>query len=846
MLKPSTTIPLSSLLMNCRTSYLFLFPALIATGAMAADTDKLTDEQTNFFERKIRPVLVEKCYECHSSNAKKVKGGLLLDNKEATLRGGDNGPAVVPGKLDESLVIRAIQWADKDMEMPPKKKLPADVISDFEQWIKMGAPDPRGGAVEGAAAAAATWKKKEIDIAKGREHWAFQPPVKTSAPEVKNAAWPKTDIDRFVLAKLEEKNIQPVGDAQKRDLIRRATFDLTGLPPSPDVIEAFLKDTSPQAFQRVVDNLLASPAFGENWGRHWLDVARFGESSGKDVNLPYPFAWRYRDWVIEALNLDMPYNEFIKEQIAGDLLPFKDVQDQSKKIVATGFLAIGTKPHNERNPRQFALEVADEQIDVTSQAVLGLTIACARCHDHKFDPIPQKDYYSLAGIFLSSETLYGTTRQIQNNHPSDLIDLGKESGLLAGFESISAPERAKLAQEKDSMSQQIAGTFRDAMQARQSGNDKNASQLRILFERTKLGEIEGTLNRYDANGNARILAMGVYDRKYPGNSPVYTRGDATQPGESVPRGFVQVVFKSPPPPVTRGSGRYELAQWLTSEQNPLTARVMANRVWRWLFGRGIVSSVDNFGTTGEKPANPELLDHLATSFMSNGWSVKKLVREIMLSHTYQLAAQNHQGSFLADPENTLNWRMKNKPLNAESLRDAMLSVSGKLDPYPPAGSMVCSAGEGRPGLIKLFTMASQPTYFRSAYLPVVRDQLPEVLSLFDFADPSLVTGDRETTNVPSQGLYVLNNANVLALSDAMARRVYDSAKDNPTRINNAYLLAYGRPPSQKEVLASRSFFSNYQQDADKARGKKGPDVSAYAWSAFCQALMASAEFRYLN
>ena len=833
--------------MISRTSFLTVLAAMIASSGRAADAEKLTDEQTNFFEKKIRPVLVDKCYECHSSTAKKVKGGLLLDNKEATLRGGDNGPSVVPGKLDESLIIRAIKWADKDMEMPPKKKLSADVIADFEQWIKMGAPDPRGGSVEGASAAAAAWKKKEIDIAKGREHWAFQLPAKRPAPTVKNEAWPKTDIDRFVLAKLEEKNIQPVGDAQKRDLIRRATFDLTGLPPSPDVIEAFLKDNSPQAFQRVVDNLLASPAFGENWGRHWLDVARFGESAGKDVNLPYPFAWRYRDWVIEAMNLDMPYNEFVKEQIAGDLLPFRDVQDQSKKIVATGFLAIGTKPHNERNPRQFALEVADEQIDAMSQAFLGLTVACARCHDHKFDPIPQKDYYSLAGIFLSSETLYGTTRQVQNNHPSDLIDLGKESGLPAGFEGISVAERAKLAQEKEKMSEQIAGTFREAMTARQGGgNDKNAAGLRILFERTKLGEIEGSLNRYDAQGNPRILAMGVYDRKYPTNSPIYTRGDSTQPGESVPRGFVQVVFSKAPEPVTRGSGRYELAQWLTSEQNPLTARVMVNRVWRWLFGRGIVSSMDNFGTTGEKPANPELLDHLATSFMANGWSVKKLVREIMLSHTYQLAAQNNQATFVADPENTLNWRMKNKPLSAESIRDAMLSVSGKLDAYPPAGSMVCRAGEGREGLIKLFNMVSQPSYIRSTYLPVVRDQLPEVLSLFDFADPSMVTGDRENTNVPSQGLYVLNNANVLGLSDAFARRVYDSAKDGPTRMTNAYLLAFGRPPTQKELLASRSFFSNYQQDADKARGKKGPDVSMYAWSAFCQALMASAEFRYLN
>ncbi len=824
--------------------YLLSCGIILTKFSHAADTT-LTDDQTNFFERKIRPVLIEKCYECHSSQAKKVKGGLLLDTKVGSLEGGDNGPAVVPGKLDESLLIEAIRYQNKDTEMPPKGKLPDHVIADFEAWIKMGAPDPRGGMVADGAKAAADWKKKEISIAEGRKFWAFQSPVKSELPTVKNTAWPKSDIDRYVLAKIEEKGLQPVSDAGKLDILRRVTFDLTGLPPTTDAIQAYIKDTSPEAFARVVDNLLASERFGEYWGRHWLDVARYAESSGKDVNVAYPFAWRYRDWVITAMNADMPYDDFIRQQIAGDLLPYKDVVDQSKKIVATGFLAIGSKPHNERNPKQFALEVADEQIDTLSQAFLGITIACARCHDHKFDPIPQKDYYALAGILMSSETLYGTSNSVQNNHPADLIELGNESGMPAGFEGISAAKRADISGQIAKLEDTRADKTREAMEARRSG--KEADIFKLLVVRQQMGDLKGEANRYDVKGNARILAMGVYDRQYPINSPVYGRGEATQVGETVPRGLVQVLSKQEPPKVTKGSGRIELASSIASVDNPQTARVMVNRMWRWLFGRGIVGTVDNFGAMGERPTHPELLDHLAVRFMETGWNIKMMIREIVLSRTYQLATQHAPQNFAVDPDNTLFWRMSTRSVDAESLRDAMLSLSGKLDLYPQEGSAVCRAGEGREGLLNLFRVSQQPNYNRSVYLPIVRDQLPEVLSLFDFANPSLVSGDRDNTNVPSQSLYLLNNAQVQSLSDDFARRVYDSAKDNPGRITNAYWIAFGRPPSAQENQATRTFFSEYAQDAAKAKtAKDGKDVSMYAWSAFCQALIASAEFRYLN
>lgn len=841
-MKPSSLPPFLPLILSCA--------ALAAGPGLRGAENVPTEDQLNFFERKIRPVLIEKCYECHSAEAKKLRGGLKLDSKEATLRGGDTGPAVVPGKLDESLLISAIKWSDKDTQMPPKKQLPASVIADFEQWVKMGAPDPRStGSVADADKAAASWKRKEVNIEEGRKFWAFQPPQPQTPPHVKNDAWPKSDIDRFVLAKLEEKGLEPVADAGKLDLLRRVTFDLTGLPPSPDAISAFVRDTSPEAFEKVVDILLASERFGEHWARHWLDVARYAESSGKDVNVLYPFAWRYRDWVIEAMKKDMPYNEFLREQIAGDLLPYKDAIDQSRKIVGTGFLAIGTKPHNERNPRQFALEVADEQIDTMSQAMLGVTIACARCHDHKFDPIPQKDYYALAGIFLSSETLFGTGVGVQNAHPSDLIDLGKSSSMPAGFPGISATQRAQIAETAKKNREEMADLQRQIFNARQEG-DKSNPAFQILAKRQRQGELGNELARYDEKGEPRILTMGVYDRKYAGNSPVYTRGDATQPGQQVPRGFVQVLFQKQPPAITKGSGRRELAEWIGSEENPLTARVFVNRAWRWLLGTGIVHTPDNFGANGERPTHPELLDYLAVKFMKDGWSVKKLAKDIVMSRTYQLASKHDAKNFTADPDNNLFWHANKRRLEAEQMRDALLTVSGKLDLYPPEGSPICRMGEGREGLIRLYSggIANQVAYTRSIYMPVVRDQLPEVFSLFDFADPSLVTGNREETNVPSQGLYLLNNPYVQALSDDFARRVYNSAADNAARITNAYWIAFGRPPTAAEVQATRTFFNNYQLDAAKAKtvAKANKDLSIFTWSAFCQALMASAEFRYLN
>ena len=399
--------------------------------------DSISGEQRDFFEKKIRPVLADKCYQCHAQDSEKIKGGLTLDTREGIRRGGDNGPAVVSGSLKDSLLIEAIHYTNKDFAMPPEKKggkLPDAMIADFEKWVQMGAPDPRDGVAKVV---------KKYDTEEAKKWWSFQPVKKPDAPAIKDAGWPRGDIDKFVLAGLEAKSLKPAAGADKLTLLRRVYFDLIGLPPTPQEVDAFVRAGAPRDLSTLIDRLLASPQFGERWGRHWLDVARHAESSGKDVNIAFPHAWRYRDYVIDALNSDKPYDQFIREQIAGDLLPAKNQQQQAAQLTATGFLAIGTKGLNEQNPRQFALDLADEQIDTMSQAVLGLTVSCARCHDHKFDPIPQRDYYSLAGIFLSTETRYGTSGAIQNRHPPELIELPTSAGALTLNKTLSSEDRTQ-------------------------------------------------------------------------------------------------------------------------------------------------------------------------------------------------------------------------------------------------------------------------------------------------------------------------------------------------------------------------------------------------------------------
>ncbi|WP_395743811.1 DUF1549 domain-containing protein [Prosthecobacter sp.] len=828
-------------------------------------------EQIAFFEKKIRPVLAEKCYKCHAENSEKIKGGFVLDTREGIRRGGDSGPGVVPGNLAKSLVIESLHYTNKDMQMPPEKsggKLPDSVIADFEQWVRMGAPDPRDGA--------ASVVKSEWDTEKAKNHWAYQPVKASAVPAVKDDAWARSDIDRFVLAGLEAKGLKPVGDAQPEALLRRVCFDLTGLPPTMEQVDFFLANHDVRSFEKVVDALLQSPRFGERWGRHWLDVARYAESTGKDVNCLLPHAWRYRDYVIESFNQDKPFNEFIREQMAGDLMQAKDSRDRAMKQIATGFLAIGARSLNERNPKQYALDTTDEQIDTMSQAVLGLTVACARCHDHKFDPIAQRDYYALAGIFLSTETLYGTSPNFQNLKSTPLIELPTDCGLPRMPLVLSPERRAEI--EKDLTKTERYGTlqfYTTAAKGLFGGkgfNVNNDPQKLVMFVgiNAKIGECKTELASYDSDGRQKLLAMGVRD--YPAtpsggppakpksveeifqviagrpaqfssinDSPLFARGDVDKAGAKVPRGFVDVITTRAPAMPSRESGRREMADWLVAETNPLTARVFANRVWYWLFGRGIVSTVDNFGTMGQPPSDPALLDHLALRLKSGSWSVKSLIKEIVMSHAYQLAATHDAKNFEADPENTLVWRMNPRRLEAECIRDAMLAVSGGLNTEAPVGSAVARCGDGAIGGFPIKSLRAPLTDesfltaggdMRSVYLPVPRNAVPDALTVFDFAEPSSVNGSRDVTTVPSQALYLLNNDFVAKQAGRLAEKL--RALPENMRITAAFKLAFARVPTAGETRAAQHFFADY------------PRLESDVLTSFCRALLGSAEFRSID
>lgn len=832
--------------------FLILAPVLLsAADAVETAHAGLAPDQLQFFEKNIRPVLVQHCYKCHSAESDKVKGGLTLDTRQATLLGGESGhPGVTPGNIAQSSIYEAMTWKNDDMQMPPKQKLPDDVIANFKKWIEMGAPDPREAKV-----ANANGGKRVIDMDQGRKHWSFQKPVKQTPPEVKTEGWARTDIDKFILAGIEKAGLHPVRDADRPTLIRRIAFDLTGLPPTPDEVKAFVADQSPDAVKRVIDMYLDSERYGERWARHWLDVARYAESSGKEVNVLYPHAWRYRDYVIESFKKDKPYDQFLKEQIAGDLLKFTDKRDQAEKIVATGFLAIGSKGHNQRDKRQFTMDLVDEQIDAVSQSMLGLTLACARCHDHKFDPVTQRDYYALAGIFLSSETLFGTYDQLQNTNTSALIELDRNAGQVSGLAKISPAEVAQLKSRYETAQKAAAEAQREVFAMRQQDRDKAgaATFLRIRGARDNAEAIKADLDLFYEDGTPRTLAMGVLDRKTPINSPILVRGDLKQPGDVVSRGLVEVLCaKGEPLNISpqSGSGRLDLAFWIASKDNPLTARVMANRVWLKLMGSGLVATPDNFGVMGQKPTHPELLDHLAVTFMENGWSVKKLIREIMLSRAYQMGSAYDAANYAVDPDNKQHWRMNQRRLDAEAIRDAMLAVGGVLNFYPVDGSPVARAGEGRQALFTLQRdVTGKPYNYRSIYLPIVRDQIPEVLSVFDFPDASLVNGDRETTNVPSQSLFLMNNAQAQSAADAFAVRVAKYEGNSSERLSYAYQLAFGREPNAQEKQAISNFWLRFQPQVAKSIGggkeaKQKADFTAL--SAFCQSLIASAEFRYLN
>jgi len=716
------------------------------------------------FENNVRPLLTSQCAKCHDD--KKQQGGLRVDSRAALLKGGESGPAILPGKPEDSLLIRAVRHSG-ELKMPSGKKLPAEQIAHLERWVREGAvwPGPSKAPVIGDV------------MAFGKNLWSLKPVRKVSAPETKDKGWAKTDIDRFILSQLEKNGLSPVADADRRTLLRRVTLDLTGLPPTPEEIANFLSDNSPGAYAKVVDRLLASPRYGERWGRHWLDVARYAESTANDANAVMRYAWRYRNYVIDAFNTNMPYDQFVKEQLAGDLMPSQNAAEKTRRTIATGFLMVGPKALAETDKEQSRLDIVDDQIDVLGRAIMGMTLACARCHDHKFDAIRTTDYYALAGIFRSTEPFMDEAR--------------------------------------------------------------NAT---MWWE-------------YDvpqADGAAPVTVMAPKD-SVPRNLRVHLRGNRFTLGKVVPRGAMSVLehaessLQCSVEPNQITSGRLELAEWVVSARNPLTARVIVNRLWQQHFGRGLVSTSDNFGTRGEPPTHPELLDWLAFHFVRNGWNLQWLHRQILLSNTWQ---QSHP------PDgNEARWLsgFSRRRLTAEELRDAMLSVSGQLDRVPgsnESGEFLYSRAEDINSKIRPNRVGADDPFYtdfrkRSIYLPIVRNMVPDVLTLFDAADPNSVTSTRNATTVSLQSLFLMNHPFVRQQSLSFADRLLTLAASDDVRIHEAHRLALGRSATNAELDDAGQFLRDYQAEAVKG-GSTQAEAHRNAWQSFCQALLCSNEFIYVD
>ena len=677
--------------------------------------------------------------------------------------------------------------------------------------------------------------------------WAFEQPTEHPLPTIQRSTWPRRDLDHFVLAALEQAGLSPSPDATSSVLLRRLHIDLIGLPPTPETAEQFRRLVAQtgveQALAAEVDRLLQSKQFGERWGRHWLDVARFAESSGKETNVSFPHAWRYRDYVIDSVNSDKPFDRFVTEQLAGDLLPHQNDAERAELLVATGFLAVGPKSLNEMNPKQFRADVVDEQIDTVTRALMACTVACARCHDHKSDPFTMRDYYGMAGVFMSSETFFGTSLAPGNQVGGDLIHLPRLAGQVIPNKSL-PPQRVKqLRDELAALKQEKKDRQAAARKAVQQGKDPNEffslrDALRILW---RSGGIEGKLKTVENGGRARPLAMGVQERNSVGDAALLERGEIKRPKEPVPRGFPAAVGVQLNEPIPKTqSGRLELAAWLTDPRHPLTARVFVNRVWRHLIGSGIVRTMDNFGADGARPSHPRLLDNLSIKFVAEGWSLKAVVREIVLSRTYRQASRYRPDAFEKDPENRLAWRANKRRLDAEVIRDSMLAVSGLLVADRPKGSLIAQIGDRPISIIafdKRVPADLDGARHRSVYLPVLRDRLPDVLELFDCAEPSLVTGNRQTTNVPMQALYLMNSAFVQTQSKALAERICSRSDMREARIRHAFLLCFARLPDPAEIASAERFFET---------GHELETTETQLWQAYCQALLATAEFRNVD
>ncbi len=800
-----------------RKAVILCVPAVLL--AQTAPTP--SPEGVAYFETHIRPLLAANCYTCHSTKLAKPMGGLLLDSRAGMLRGGKSGvPAIVPGKPEESLLLGAVLGSNKDLRMPPGKTLQAEEIEHLAIWIKMGAPDPRSEAAPPAALSAA------YDWEKAKQHWAFRAVQDPSPPRVVSPEWNRSSIDAFIKAKLDEKGLVPQPRAGKPALIRRATYDLTGLPPTPAEIDAFLKDSSPNAFEKVVDRLLASQQYGERWGRHWLDVVRYADTSGDNSDFPVPSMFRYRNWVIAAFNKDEPYNQFLREQLAGDILAAQgdlvtnNKEDWQQKIIATGYLA---------NSRRFGSRIQefhltiDDTIDNLGKAVLGLTVACARCHDHKFDPIPTADYYALYGIFKSTNYPHAGTEIYPHTY---------------GFAALDPQQAAELKRYET----QLSGLDNRI-------EDMKANRIKFPNDEEKRkaeAENQNNLRRLSARYPYFQKAYAVTEGKSV-NARIMMRGEPATLGPEAPRGFLTILGGQRVPEDEKGSGRLELAGWVTDPKNPLTARVMVNRIWHWHFGAGLVATPDDFGARGEPPTHPELLDYLACRFMESGWSVKKLHRMILLSRVYQGASGYDPKNALKDSKNAYLWRFNRRRLDAEEIRDSLLAASGNLDSTPGGEPPFAPEMSWRYTQHTPFIAADRDfaTNKRSVYLMQQRIRRQPFLDLFDGSDPNAVTGVRPLTTTALQALYTMNDPFFHEQADALAVRVGMAYSSDAERFDYAFHLLYGRGPAPEEVRDARQFLTAARASL---AGTAIPDdrKNREALASLMRVMLSSSEFLTLD
>lgn len=949
---------------------------------------QFSNADVEFFENKVRPLLVEHCLECHGTTPEKLRGGLRLTSRAEMIAGGDSGAAIVPGKPAESLLVESIHY--DSFEMPPRGKLSDSQIEILEKWIKMGAPDPRK--------ASASANSFQIDIQKGKSFWSFQPIARVQ-PKTKAQSqnWPISNIDQFIFESLAEHKLSPVADADRVTLLRRTYLALIGLPPTADEIERFVnsENSLDADLAKVVDTLLASEHYGERWGRHWLDVARFAESSGGGRSLMFPYAWRFRDYVIEAYNKDKAFDQFVKEQIAGDLLPFDSHDQRLEQIVATGFLALGPTNYEQQDKELLTMEVIDEQVDTVGRAFLAMTLGCARCHDHKFDPIPMADYYAMAGIFKNTQSLVDgnvssyverslATAEEQKRQNEFKVNVAKLTSKLkkskTHLKSLETEQTRFPGQIKRVDPKQLAGIVIDNKQAELTGQwtksqyvasfvgqeyihddgqpkGKNAAvfapelpmggqyEVRLAYSaggnrasntpvtiihqdgiekriinQSQRPPIDGLfvslgVYRFEANNVASVSisndgtdgvvvadavqfilqtkqiaknkglstenpatnlvladdnddgqasnsqvsvellqarkvvedidrelrklkkqspppsgkAMSVKEKATIQDGHIHIRGSVRNLGEVVPRGFLQVACRQTPPVIPAAdSGRLQLAQWIANPDHPLTSRVYVNRVWRHLFGRGLVSTADNFGKMGQTPSHPELLDYLARRFTDEGWSTKKLVREIVLSRVFRLSSNPDALAMAADPENRLLWRATRRRVDAEVLRDSILAISGELD-LSPGGLTIRK-------IVQYDLNYEFNTSRRSVYVPRFRNTILDLFEVFDIANPNLVVGHRNTSSLPTQALYLLNSPWVIDQSQLAAQRFLADVRSSSLedKLELAYLRTLGRRPTKEETRLSQQHIESFGNDETKA------------WTSLFHSLFASLDFRYVN